>query len=157
MEPRALEVGVAALLLVVPVLAGVGGIQVVSPTPEFGDGTATIDVRAPATDTPHLSPGRFGTGVTYLRTPALEAHVTALSGQPRLQYAVVVPRLDVSLERKRVLTPDVDTVRLGLPDRALPRTVTAEAPYRGYLLVRVQSFTETSVVMNRTVSVEVAG
>lgn len=164
-DAEALVVGLSMLLMLA--LAGPNWGQ----TRSLGDGSADVRVVAPAELTPEgadqeltfsPSPGRFGAAPRYLRTPDLRVNVTQLSGRPRIVYLFVVPRLGIE-ERTKKLIDGTGHIHLPAEDAAFPPSGypynTSRRPdpgtYEGRILVRVQSFTSDSIVVNRSIRVEV--
>jgi hypothetical protein len=145
----------SAGLFVVFVLVGTGplaGVDVTSASAStFGDGNATVaDVTVDQSELT-LSPGRFGTNVTYLRVPTTTVTVENVTDRPQLLYIVSVPGLDIRLVESEVLTGP-GTYRLAPDDRAMP-TGRADASYEATLSVRVQSFTTDRTLARTTVTV----
>lgn len=159
---------VAVVILGALVLAGPSW----AASTDLGDGTASVEIVAPTWLEPgtgptggtlHATSGRFGTEATYLRTPDLVVDVGDVSGRPEVVYDVEVPEIGVDPRpvRHRLSTPG--RYRLHLADVALPPvgyssgdvTVPAAGTYTGRVTVRVQSFSGTHVVANRTVEVVV--
>jgi len=143
------------LILVTLLVAGPPlGIDIVSSNADrLGDGTADVTVIQPTGDTIRVTEGRFGTGVWYVRLPNLVVDVEQFEGQPRVQYAISIPGLDLDRTKARLVTGS-GRLRIPVDDRAL-----AERPgnstYRGSVQVRVQSLSAEKTVLNRTVEVTV--
>ena len=142
-------------LFVVFVLVGTGpltGVDVTSASAStFGDGNATVSKVSVDQSELGLTPGRFGTNVTYLRVPAAAITVDAVSQRPQLLYIVSVPGLDIRLVETSVVT-EAGTYRLVPDDRAMPPG-RADGTYDAVLTVRVQSFTTDRTLARTTVTV----
>ncbi|WP_262179689.1 hypothetical protein [Haloarcula laminariae] len=142
-------------LFVAFVLVGTGpltGLDVTTASPStFGDGNATVTEvgvdRAGLT----LTPGRFGTNVTYLRVPTAAVDVDGVTGRPQLLYIVSVPGLDLQLVEREVVTGP-GTYRIAPDDRAIPPG-RADGTYDAVLSVRIQSFTTDRTVARTTMTV----
>jgi len=158
---RQFQFGTAAVVLVVLVLSG-PLVGVVDLTPEsrgaaeLGDGTAEATVVGdPAADLA-ITPGRFGTNVSYLRTPPATVDVDRVEGRPRLLYVVRVPRLDFERSVTRPLDGSVDgRVTLRMDDRAFENRAIRNDSYRATVTVRVQSFDETRTIHRHNATVPV--
>lgn len=118
------------------------------------DGNATVaSVDVPTTEF-EITPGRFGTNVTYLRIPDAEARLASVTDHPRLVYRIEIPALDAELTATKIVA-DRGTHRLHLRDYGMdPATVTNER-YDATVSVRVQSFAVDRTVYRENVSVEV--
>ncbi|WP_324665512.1 hypothetical protein [Haloarcula sediminis] len=142
-------------LFVVFVLVGTGpltGADVTSASPStFGDGNATVTEVGVDRSGLSLTPGRFGTNVTYLRVPPAAAAVDGVTGRPQLLYTVSVPGLDIRLVERRLVTGS-GTYRLAPGDRAIPPG-RVDGTYDAVLSVRIQSFTTDRTVARTTVTV----
>ena len=142
-------------LFVVFVLVATGplsGVDVTSASPStVGDGNATVTDVAVDRAALSLTPGRFGTNVTYLRVPAATVTTDDVTGRPRLLYIVSVPELGIELVERRVVT-DPGRYRLAPDDRAMASR-RADGVYNATLSVRVQSFTTDRTVAWTTVTV----
>lgn len=143
-----LIVGVVAAILAITVLSGF--LSFTAGAGELGDGTATVTVVEPTGDTLVISDGRFGTNASYLRVPDLVADVEQREGQPRLVYRVRVPELGVDSQQTTLL-PASGRVRISMDDVAF-EDVNA-GTYDGQVVVRVQSFSDDTTVLNRSVEV----
>lgn len=159
--PRALTV--VAVVVVVGTLVATGPAVGLIELPtandgtELGDGTATVGNVEYADGPPRIEPGRFGSGVQYLRTPSLRVDVTDVRGTPRLVYVLTVPALGFERVETRLLTTDESTtVVLSMADRSFDEAVTDERTYEGKVVVRVQSFSGDRVIVSRNVTVEVS-
>jgi len=142
-------------LFVVFVLVGTGpltGADVTGASAStFGDGNATVaDVTVDRSELA-LSPGRFGTDVTYLRVPTATVTAESVTDRPRLLYVVSVPELDIRLVESRVVAGP-GTYRLAPDDRAMPPG-RVDGSYEATLSVRVQSFTTDRTLARTTVTV----
>ena len=144
-----LMVGIIGIILFVVVLSGFVGFTANSG--ELGEGTASVTVIEPTDDTLVVNSGRFGTGATYLRIPDLVVAVEQRAGRPRLIYRVTVPALNVDEQETR-LVPASGRVRLPADDVAFEDV--EPGTYDGRLVVRVQSFTNDTTVLNRSVEVQ---
>ena len=141
-------------LFVVFVLVGTGplaGVDVTSASSTFGDGTATVTEITVDRSALALTPGRFGTNVTYLRVPAATVAVDSVTDRPQLLYIVSVPGLDVQLIERQVVT-GAGRYRLAPDDRAMPPG-RADGTYGAVLSVRIQSFTTDRTLARTTVAV----
>lgn len=147
---------VVAVILVVMVLSGAGsGLDLSRDRPSLGGGNATVTVLEPNGDAIRVTPGRFGTNVSYVRIPDLAVDVERVTGHPRVFYQVEIPALGVAKQNAGLVR---STGRLTVPlsDRAIePSTPVGNATAR--LTVRVQSFDGGYVVLNRTVPVRRKG
>lgn len=142
-------------LFVVFVLVGTGplsGVDVTSASAStFGDGNATVtDVTVDRSGL-SLTPGRFGTNVTYLRVPAATVTADTVTDRPQLLYIVSVPELNIRLVERQVVTRP-GRYRLAPDDRAISPG-RADGTYDAVLSVRVQSFTTDRTVARTTVTV----
>jgi hypothetical protein len=140
---------VGTVLLALVLTGPAVGLDLTDEPVTLDDGTATVEVVAPAGDL-RITPGRFGTDVAYLRTPTLVADVRAVEGTPRIVYEVVVPELGIEQRAFRPVT-EPGRIRIGMADVEVDRPVNGS--YGGYLAVRVQSFETYETVTNRTVEV----
>ncbi|WEL16855.1 MULTISPECIES: hypothetical protein [unclassified Halorhabdus] len=124
------------------------------PPATIGDGNATVSTVAVDADAVQITPGRFGTAVSYLRIPDAKLSIDAVEGEPRIVYRLVVPKLDVDHAETRLLAGPGDiTVRLD--DVAfVPGQLSADR-YDGALSVRVQSLSTDRTVFNESVTIEV--
>lgn len=124
------------------------------PPAMIGDGNATVSTVDVDTDAVAITPGRFGTDVSYLRIPDAKLSIDDVEGEPRIVYRLVVPELDVDHAETRLLAGPGDvTVRLS--DVAfVPGGLSAER-YDGSLRVRVQSLSTDRTVFNESVTIEV--
>jgi len=150
-----LLVGIVLVTLVLssPLVHGVTLTEAGPPT-TVGDGNATVSNVDVDTDSVHVSPGRFGTAVSYVRMPDATVDVTQVDGAPRLVYRFEIPALEIDHDATKVLSSrGATTVRLGdvavLPERL------AVDRYDARVTVRVQSYTVDRVVYNESVTVEV--
>lgn len=154
--PAVLAVTIVTVTLVVtgPAVGAVGS-QPAERTGTLGDGDATVHT-VTFDDEPRITPGRFGSGARYLRVPALEATVGAVTGRPRLVYVFAVPELGF----ERVGTALLDdagrsTVTVEMSDRAFDPDRIENDSYRATVTVRVQSFTTDRILRRQNVTVEV--
>ena len=143
-----LLVGAVGIILFVVVLSGFVGFT--GDRHELGEGTATVTVVEPTQETLVVTEGRFGTGATYLRIPDLVVDVEQREGRPRLIYRVTVPELEID-EQETTLLPASGRVRLPADDVGFEDV--EPGTYDGHLVVRVQSFTNDTTVLNRSVEV----
>jgi hypothetical protein len=145
-----LTVVVGTLVLTGPL---VGGYDASTAATELGEGTATVET-ARLADSLSFSPGRFGTGVVYLRVPDAAVEFSSATGRSRLVYRVAVPALGFD----RVGTAPVDSGttdrRVGMGDRAFAPDSLDRGRYRVNVTVRVQSFAVDRTVLRRNVTVE---
>lgn len=158
---RRLQFGTVAVILVAVLLSG-PLVGVVDLTPEsrgaadIGDGTANVTVVGDPTAGLAITPGRFGTNVSYLRIPPAAVDVDRVEGRPRLLYLVRVP--DLGFERS--VTEPLDQrvggrVALRIDARAFAHARVQSENYNTTVVVRVQSFTETRTVYRRNATVPV--
>jgi len=143
------------LVLVVLVLTGplVGAVGIDERESDLGDGTATVE-NVGTVDGFSMQPGRFGTGVVYLRIPDVRAEFASVTGRSRLVYRVAVPALNFDRVGTRSVGPETTGAAVGMSDRAFaPRAVDRPA-YTVTVTVRVQSFTVDRTVLQRNVTVE---
>jgi len=122
---------------------------------ELGEGTATVE-RVQLTDSPSFSPGRFGTGVVYLRVPDVAVEFASTTGRSRLVYRVAVPALDFDRVGTAAVDPGTTHRRVGMSDRAFDPDSLDRDRYRVNVTVRVQSFSVDRTVFQRNLTVEVA-
>jgi len=156
---RRLQLGTVAVVLVVLVLSGplIGAVDLTPESrsaAELGDGTANVTVVGDPTADLAITPGRFGTNVSYLRIPPAVVDVQRVEDRPRLLYSVAVPRLDF----ERSVTEPLDErvagrVTLRMDDRAFPHAKIRNESYRAIVVVRVQSFDGTRTVYRRNATV----
>ncbi|WP_424017477.1 hypothetical protein ACOZ4N_16630 [Halorientalis pallida] len=158
---RHLQLGTAAVVLVVLVLSG-PLVGVVDLTPEsrgaaeLGDGTANASIVGDPTADLAITPGRFGTNVSYLRIPPAVVDVRQVEDRPRVLYLVSVPELGFERSVTEPLDERVDgRVTLRMDDRAFPHARIRNESYRATVVVRVQSFEESRTVYRRNVTVPV--
>ncbi len=158
MDPARSEGAAVVLVLGALLLSGPVGLFAPAPTPSVGDGDAAVTVVAPTGDELPLTPGRFGTDVSYLRLPDLVAEVRDVTGSPELVYRISVPALGVEERVHHVLGRETDgRVRLDLDHRGLPRDALSASEYEGRIIVRVQSFETERTIVNRSIQVVVDG
>lgn len=124
------------------------------PPSTVGDGNATVSSVDVDADSVHISPGRFGTDVSYVRLPDASVAVGDVEGSPRIVYRVEIPALDIDHSAENVLSGSgPKTVRL--TDVAVrPDRLSADS-YDGRLSVRIQSYEVDRVVYNESLTVEV--
>lgn len=158
---RRLQLGTAAVVLVVLVLSG-PLVGVVDLTPEsrgaaeLGDGTAEASVVGDPTADLAITPGRFGTNVSYLRVPPAVVDVRQVEDRPRLLYIVRVPALNFERSVTEPLDERVDgRVTLRMDDRAFQHARIRNESYNATVVVRVQSFEVSRTVYRRTATVPV--
>lgn len=145
-------------VLVVLVLVGAGpltGVDVTSArSTTVGDGNATVESVAVDSSALGVTPGRFGTNVSYLRLPSATVNVGSVTGRPQLVYLVSAPGLGVDRVETRVVTSG-GTYRLSPDDKALAPGTTA-GEYAVAVTVRIQSFSGDRVLLRTNETVEVA-
>lgn len=150
--------GVAVAIVLFVLLASgpvAGGFVQPSGIPtSVDDGTATVESVAVPTDELHVSDGRFGTAVSYLRVPDARVRLAAVSDHPRLVYRVEVPALDVDLTATRIVA-ERGTHDLHLRDHALEPDRVSNSSYEATVTVRVQSFAVDRTAYERNVTLEV--
>jgi hypothetical protein len=143
---------VVAVVVIVMLLSGPGsGIEFARDRASLGDGTASVTVVEPPDEDLRVTEGRFGTNVSYLRIPDLVVDVTSLDGRPRVLYQVTVPELGIQKQNDDIVR-STGRMRVSISDRALPPGTDVDGT-TARLVVRVQSFTGQTVVVNRTVDV----
>lgn len=131
----------------------VGGPQTGPTESGLGEGTATVEsVRL--TDSPSFSPGRFGTGVVYLRVPDAAVEFASATDRSRLVYRVAVPALGFDRVGTAAVEPGTTHRRVGTSDRAFAPETLDRDRYRVNVTVRVQSFAVDRTVFRRNVTVE---
>jgi hypothetical protein len=146
---------VLSVTLVVATLVATG--PLVGPGPGdsgsgLGEGTASVEEVSLGTGA-SMTPGRFGTGVVYLRIPVARVALSDVEGRSRLVYRVAVPELGFDRVGTRTVAPGSTRATVGMSDRAFaPATVNAST-YRVRVSVRVQSFAIDRTVFDRNVSV----
>jgi hypothetical protein len=158
MTPRQVPVVVAVVVCVSLVVTGpLLGIDVTRQSATaFGEGSASVSAVEIQSDRFQVTPGRFGTGVDYVRIPAASVTVDAATGRPRLLYLVSVPALDVDIVTTTLVTGAPRTYELTPGDQGIERGRATNRTYEGTLTVRVQSFTADRTITTRNVTVEVA-
>jgi len=132
----------------------VGGTDADRASTDLGDGTATIE-RVQLTDSPSFSPGRFGTGVVYLRIPDVAIEFSSTSGRSRLVYRVAVPGLGFDRVGTGVVGPGTIHRQVEMSDRAFAPDTLDRDRYRVNVSVRIQSFSVDRTVFQRNLTVEV--
>jgi hypothetical protein len=158
---RRLQLGTVAVVLAVLVLSGplVGIVDLTPETrgaAELGEGTANATVVGDPTADLAITPGRFGTNVSYLRIPPAVVDVRRVEDRPRLLYSVSVPRLDFERSVSEPLNERVDgRITLRMDDRAFTNARIRNESYRATVVVRVQSFEGTQTVYRRNATVPV--
>ncbi|WP_299266898.1 hypothetical protein [Halorientalis sp.] len=155
------QVVTVAVVLAILVLSG-PLVGVVDLTPEtrsaaqLGGGTANVSVVDDPTADLAITPGRFGTNVSYLRVPPAVVDVDRVEGRPRLLYLVQAPRLDFERSVAEPLNGTVDgRVAVRMDDRAFERASVPNDSYVVTVTVRVQSFDGTRTVYQRNATVPV--
>jgi len=131
----------------------VGGTDAGRASPELGEGTATVE-SVQLTGSPSFSPGRFGTGVVYLRIPDAAVEFASASGRSRLVYRVAVPALGFDRVGTASVDPGTTHRGVGMSDRAFAPDTLDRDRYRVNVTVRVQSFAVDRTVFHRNVTVE---
>lgn len=120
----------------------------------LGEGTATVeDVRLASPLA--MTPGRFGTGVVYLRIPNAAVELSSVQGRSRLVYRVAVPTLAFDRVGTSAVSPGATRASVGTSDRAFVSGTLANDSYRVHVSVRLQSFAVDRTVFERNVTVEV--
>lgn len=149
-----LAVGVVALVLLASgPLAG--GLVRPSGTPTtVDDGNATVAGVSVPTEALEISPGRFGTDVTYLRIPDAQVRLASVTDHPRLVYRIEVPALDAELTTTRIVA-DCGSYRLSIRDHGMDPATVSNDSYDATVTVRVQSFALDRTVYRENVTVEV--
>lgn len=146
-----------AVVAVVLVASGplAGGLVQPSGTPTtVDDGNATVASVAVPAENLEITPGRFGTDVSYLRIPDAEVRLASVTDHPRLVYRIEVPALDVELTATKIVT-DRGTHRLHLRDYGMDPATVTNGSYDATVSVRVQSFGLDRTVSRENVTVEV--
>ncbi|WP_302081719.1 hypothetical protein [Salinibaculum rarum] len=142
-----------AVILVGMLLSGpVGGVDLVPERPSLDEGTASVTVIEPTADSIRVTEGRFGTNVSYVRIPDLVIDVTSVEGQPRVLYQVTVPDLNIRKQNDKLVQSN-GRLRVPISDHAVVKEGALDG-VRARLVVRVQSYSGETVVMNRTVAVQ---
>jgi len=119
-----------------------------------GEGNASVSAVHIDAESTAITPGRFGTGVRYLRAPDATVDVDAVTGTPRIVYVLDVPELDTRISATRLLSGS-GRVTVRPSDRAFPPETVANERYKGNLTVRIQSFSTDWTVYHEPVTVEV--
>jgi hypothetical protein len=124
------------------------------PPGTVGDGNAVASSVTVDGDTVRITPGRFGTAVSYVRVPDASVRLTGVTGAPRVVYRLEVPALGIDHHATRLVSgPGSVTVRLR--DVAVrPERVSADR-YEGRLTVRIQSHTVDRLVRTESLTIEV--
>jgi hypothetical protein len=121
----------------------------------LGDGTATVESVALDHD-PVVTAGRFGTGVAYLRIPAVTVHLSEVTGRSRLVYGVTVPALDFERIGNRPIRPATSgPVSVGMGDRAFTYGTIDRDRYAASVEVSVQSFAVDRTVYDENLTIGV--
>lgn len=124
------------------------------PPATVGNGNATVTSVDIDAESIRITPGRFGTDVSYVRIPDARVDVTRVDGAPRLVYRVEIPALNIDHDATKVLFgPETTTVRLD--DVAVRPAELSADRYDARVTVRVQSYTVDRVVSNESVTIEV--
>jgi hypothetical protein len=145
---------VALVLLVSSPVLGLVDLTPSSRTPDtVGDGTATLTVSSVPTDRVRMTPGRFGTGVVYLRIPPATVDVASVTGQPRLVYVARVPELGFERVATTQLDADTRESTVRMDARAFANDRIDRETYRVELVLRVQSFETNDVIYRRNATV----
>jgi hypothetical protein len=131
----------------------VGGQDGARATAELGEGTATVE-DVGLTGSLSMTPGRFGTGVVYLRIPDAAVDFSAVTGRSRLVYRVAVPALDFDRVGTAPFGTGTTRRQVGMSDRAFSPERVNSTRYRVAVTVRVQSFAVDRTVFRRNVTVE---
>lgn len=147
-----LSVGLVLVVLVLTgPLVGAGGVE--GGGSDLGDGTATVGSVETAGGFA-LTPGRFGTGVVYLRIPDVTAEFESVTGRSRLVYRVAVPALGFDRVGTRPVEPETTDATVGMSDRAFAPSTLDRSSYTVTVTGRVQSFAIDRTVLRRNVTVE---
>ena len=145
---------VTVVLVTLVVTGPLVGVDAGTPEASLGDGTATVeDVRLASPLT--MTPGRFGTGVVYLRIPNAAVELSSVQGRSRLVYRVAVPALDFNRVGTRTISSGATRTTVGMSDRAFVPETLANDSYRANVSVRLQSFAVDRTVFERNATVEV--
>ena len=120
----------------------------------LGHGNATVSSVAVDVSDVRITPGRFGTDISYLRVPDAQVSVDDISGQPRLVYRLVVPALDRDLTATQLLDRSGPTT-VRLSDAAFTADQLDAESYEGRVTVRVQSISSDYTVFNESTTIEV--
>lgn len=150
-QPPVVRAAVALVLFGMLLSGPVGGVDLAREEPSLGDGTASVTVVEPDDGPVVVTEGRFGTNVSYVRIPDLVVDVTSVDGQPRVFYQVRIPELGIEKQNDRVVR-STGRLRVPVSDRAVPKGAAVDGA-KAHLVVRVQSYTQGAVVLNRTVEV----
>jgi len=149
---------VLSVTLVLATLVATGplvGVTAVGPSESgLGEGTATVEDVHLATPL-SMTPGRFGTGVVYLRIPDAGVELSAVEGRSRLVYRVAVPALGFDRVGTRTIATGRTRAAVEMSDRAFAPAAVNASRYRARVTVRVQSFAIDRTVFDRNVTVEV--
>jgi hypothetical protein len=151
-----LAVATALLVVLGSGPLGAGLVQPSGTPTTVGDGNATVATLAVTPADLHVSSGRFGTYVEYLRVPDARVDLAAVTGHPRVVYRVQVPALDADLTGTEIVT-DRGRYTLGIGDYGLDPDAVSASTYEGRVTVRIQSFAVDRTVYARNVTVEVRG
>ena len=158
MEPADWVSGVAVTIVVVVLVASgplAGGLVQPSGTPTTVDeGDASVESATVPVEDLRISPGRFGTKVSYVRVPDATVDLAAVTDRPRLLYRVEIPALDADLTASKIVT-DRGTHRLHVGDYGLDSGTVTNESYDATVTVRVQSFTVDRTILERNVTVAV--
>lgn len=143
---------VVALVLTGPLVPGISLAQ--SEPDSLDDGNATVSNVAVDADDVTITPGRFGTNVSYVRIPDATVTTEGIEGQPRVVYQLAIPELGIDHSEPKLLTTEGrTTVRID-PMAVQPARLSKNS-YEGQVTVRVQSHTVDRVVYDESISVEV--
>ncbi|MEF8881615.1 MAG: hypothetical protein V5A34_03710 [Halapricum sp.] len=143
---------VVALLVSGPVIPGVS-LTGAEPT-SLGEGDATVSSVTVDADRVRITPGRFGTNISYLRVPDARLQIDTIEGQPRVVYQLRIPELDIDLAAPKLLSESGRTT-VRLDDQAIAPERLSQDQYEGQLVVRIQSLSTDRVVRNESITVEV--
>lgn len=147
---------VLSVTLILATLVATGplvGVAAIGPGESgLGEGTATVeDVRLVTSLS--MTPGRFGTGVVYLRIPDARVALSEVRGRSRFVYRVAVPALGFDRVGTRTIAAGQTRATVGMSDRAFVPAAVNASSYRARVTVRVQSFAIDRTVFDRNVTV----
>lgn len=155
-QASGLAVGVVVIVLIASGPLAGGLLEPAGTPTTVGEGTATVADAAVDADGLAITPGRFGTDVSYVRVPDARVRLAEVSGHPRLVYRVEVPGVDADLTATEIVG-ERGRYRLHVSDYGFDSDRLSNGSYEGAVTVRVQSFTSDRTVLRRNVTVEVRG
>ena len=144
-------------VVVALVLSGslVPGVSLTQSGPDsLDEGNVTVSNVAVDVESVVITPGRFGTNVSYVRVPDAEITVQRTQGQPRVVYQLAIPELGIDHSEPKLLTKTGRTT-VRIDPMAIQPAQLSKDSYEGQVTVRVQSYTVDRVVYNASISVEV--